>query len=349
MGFGDIIKRSWRITWHYRALWLLGLFAGITGWSSSGGSSGNSGNSFSNSTSRGLGSSGSEQQFLSFVERAVPVLIAVGLAIFVISILWWILGIAARGGLVQAVNEIEERRQPFLGAAWNAGFGKFWTIFGLELLLKLPLAIVAIGIVAAVLVPLITALIRTGGDLSSSSAASIIAPMCGGLAIGIPLLLVLSFVFGIMYVIALRFVMLYDMGAVDAARESWRAFRGRFKDTALMWLINWGLNIVAGLVIAIPIVILVIALVLPAAIAGGTGHWSALAVSIGVLVLVVLAISFLYTAIWGTFTSALWTVFFRRFTGMEARSLEQIPRRPAPQPAPAAVQQGSGLLRNSRS
>jgi hypothetical protein len=41
MGFGDIIKRAWKITWRYRALWVLGLFAGVTGSSGGGGGGGN--------------------------------------------------------------------------------------------------------------------------------------------------------------------------------------------------------------------------------------------------------------------------------------------------------------------
>lgn len=31
MEYGSIIKRAWKITWTYRYLWVLGLFAGITG------------------------------------------------------------------------------------------------------------------------------------------------------------------------------------------------------------------------------------------------------------------------------------------------------------------------------
>ena len=31
MDFGAIIKRSWQITWRYKALWVLGIFAGVSG------------------------------------------------------------------------------------------------------------------------------------------------------------------------------------------------------------------------------------------------------------------------------------------------------------------------------
>ena len=49
MDYGDIIKRSWRITWRYKALWVLGIFAGVSGCQAGGGSGGNSGGSGGNS------------------------------------------------------------------------------------------------------------------------------------------------------------------------------------------------------------------------------------------------------------------------------------------------------------
>ena len=42
MDFGAIIKRAWQITWRYKALWVLGVFAGVSG-CQSGGSGGGGG------------------------------------------------------------------------------------------------------------------------------------------------------------------------------------------------------------------------------------------------------------------------------------------------------------------
>lgn len=336
MGFGDIIKRSWKITWRYRALWVLGLFAGVTGASSGGGSSGG-GNLGSNSGSSGGLPSGMDLQGLrSGFERLLPLIIVVTLGIVVISLVWWILSVAARGGLVHAVNAIEQGEPLSLGAAWNAGFRRFGSLFGLGLLLALPVAVIGLLMAAVILLPIVIPLLR--GDTPSAAA---VVPVCGSLIIGVPVLIVLSVVIGIMQELGLRFVMLYDMRAVAAIGESWRAFRGRLKDTLLIWLINLGLNLAAGLALAIPLIIIVVALIIPSVVAGVAGKWGALAAMLAVLFVLMMAISLFFTAVWGTFTSTLWTIFFRRFTGMEVLaepSAQQPPLAPAP-PDPPAVPQ----------
>ena len=335
MGFGDIIKRAWTITWRYRALWVLGLFAGVTG-ASGGGGGGGRGNynfgSMGSNTGSGSGRLGSGLDgaaMLRVLEKLLPIIIVVTFGLIIIGIVWWILSVAARGGLVFAVNEIEEGRTMSLGGAWNAGFARFWSIFGLSLLLALPVLALSLIVVLLIAVPFAITL-ASGGK----PGAAAIVPMCGTLAIGVPLLIVLSIVLGLLHTLALRYVMLMHHGAVQAIGESWHAFRTRFKDTALMWLIGLGLNVAAGVVLAIPVVIITVAIVIPAVLLAVSGNWAAFAAIVAVAVLLLMVISFAYTAVWGTFSSALWTVFFRRFTGMEVSPAAQEPVPSAP-PLPA--------------
>ena len=64
------------------------------------------------------------------VQHWLPFIIIVVLLLFLIGIAFAVIGIGARGGLVWAVNEIEEGRAPRLGEAWNAGFARFWSLLG---------------------------------------------------------------------------------------------------------------------------------------------------------------------------------------------------------------------------
>ncbi len=136
MRFGEIIKKAWHITWHYRWLWVLGMFAGVTGGSSGGGGGSGGGNSSSLRQSFGSGTGGSGDACptceascrRSALDSVHP---RRHLLLFLIGIAFAIISIGARGGLVWAVNEIEEGRAPRLGEAWNAGFARFWSIFGL--------------------------------------------------------------------------------------------------------------------------------------------------------------------------------------------------------------------------
>ncbi len=334
MRFGEIISKAWKITWRYRALWVLGLFAGVTG-GGGGGGGGNYGNNFGSRTGTGSGSgnpfgSAELSRLGSQLTHWLP-LIVVGIAgLLVVGLVFAVLGIGARGALVWAVNEIEEGRRPALGESWNRGFARFWSLLGLGLLLGLPILVAVLLLVAAILIPLAGPLMR-GGE---PSLPAVIAPMCGALAIGIPLLLVAGVVLGIMQITGTRFIILDGMGAVHAAGEGWRAFRARIGDHILMFLINIGLNIAAGLAIAIPFVILALVTIVPAVIAGASGRWTTFGLAIAVFFLFVFAVSFIYRAIWGTFTSALWTIFYRRLTGRELLAPAWPPAPTSPVPGP---------------
>jgi hypothetical protein len=338
MGYGSIIKRAWKITWRYRALWVLGLFAGVSG--SSGGGSGGGNYNF-NSLNSGSGSNSNPfasvdgRAFLRTLESLLPVIVVGTLLLIVIGIAWWILSVAARGGLVFAVNEIEDGRPMRLGAAWNAGFARFWSIFGVAFILALPVFVLMMVVLLLIFVPVMVPLLR--GD---SPGPGVLAPICGTLIIGVPLLIVMSLVLSLLSELALRYVMLSGHGAMSAIGESWRAFRSRFKDTALMWLIGMGLNMAAGFALAIPLVILTIVAIVPAVIAGAVGKWAVAIATGAVAFLLIMALSFAFTAVWGTFSSALWTVFFRRFTGMEVlpQAAESVPLSPAGYPAAETVQ-----------
>jgi len=153
-----------------------------------------------------------------------------------------------------------------------------------------------------------------------------------------------SVILGSMRVLGERSIMLDDTGVLASASGAWRTFRARLKDTLIMWFINLGLNIVSGLVIAIPLVIIIVAAVVPAVFSVSSGSWTTVAVTSGIAVLLVTLLLMAYTAIWGTFTSALWTVFYRRLTGREvlvatplapaAPAVTAAPQPPAPPVAP---------------
>jgi hypothetical protein len=313
MRFGEIIEKAWKLTWRYRYLWVLALFAGITGPAGGGGGGNfNSGSSFPSGSDASSGNP-FDAGFFSEIGRWLPIIVLVVSLWIILSLAWAVLGVAARGGLIWAVDEIESGRVPRLGQAWSVGFSRFWRMFGLSLLLGLPVMVLLLLLLAGIFGPLAFAAMK-GGD----AFAGAIAPVCGTLVIGVPLLIVFGVVLGIMQVIAHRSIMLEGAHVMEAARGAWRLFRSRVKDTLLMWLVSWGLSIGASIVLAIPIVLLTIALLLPAMVAGFAGNWGPLIGAGVVWLLIVLVVSFAYTAFWGTFTSALWTIFYRRLVGREA-------------------------------
>ena len=330
MRFGEIIRRAWHITWRYRWLWILGMFAGITGGTGGGGGSGGS-SSYSKPFGSGTGGSSADlpdmHSVLAAAQHWLPFILIVLLLLFLIGIAFAIISIGARGGLVWAVNEIEEGRAPTLGESWNAGFGRFWSIFGLGVLLQLPIVLAGLLMALLVLAPIVGPLMR--GD--SPDAAMVVAPVCGVLAIGLPLLFVAGLVLGVMYITGVRFVVLDGMGTTHAAGESWRALRARLGDHALMYVISFGLSLAAGFALAIPIIVLSVVTIVPAVVAAMSKSWGVFAALIGVFTLLIVMLGLAFSAVWGTFTSAMWTIFFRRLTGREVVAAMPV-RSPAPMP-----------------
>jgi hypothetical protein len=335
MGFGDIVKRAWEITWRYKVLWVLGIFAGVSGCTSSFGSSGSSNSGGRGGSSRG--GSGSDE-VLRQVERfshqlsgMVVTLAIIGAALALIGVVWWLLGIAARAGLVHGVNEAQEGRKVALGEAWSAGFQRWGSVFFLELVLKVPIFVIVLAILVAVIVPIVRLGVTNATESSQVLAA--LAPICGVLAIGVPLLLVLSYVFGVLYLTALRFIVLDGQSATASLGSAWRAFRERFKDHFLMYLFNWLLNVASSMILSIPLVLIALALIVPAAVgAAATNNLNALWAGIAGMVALMIPLTLLYTGIWGTYTSALWTIFFRRMTGREVLVAAAAPATAVPQP-----------------
>jgi hypothetical protein len=320
--YGEIIKQAWRITWRYKALWVLGVFAGVSGCQSGGSSGGGGrggGEGFRDFSSTGMDFDGLSQ-VPEMLAQLVPLLIALGIVVFMMGVVWLVFGVAARGGLVTAVSEIEEGRQHGLGTLWGAGFKRFWSVLGLEILMSLPVLLVTLVMLYGIFAPL-------AGSLFAGQApgAEVVAPIFGSLCVGVPVLIVLSLLLGVLRLIAMRYIMLGGQGAFEAIGNSWRFFRVRIKDTVLMYLVNAGLNLVAGIALAIPAVIISVAAVVPVVMAASDNNWGAITAPIVIGVVALILLSLLYTGIWGTYTSALWTLFFRRVAGMQPAMASSAP------------------------
>ncbi len=312
MDFGAIIKRSWQITWRHKALWVLGIFAGVSG--CTGGTGGSSPGGSGQGVGGDMGAGTHEfARVWESVQAWIPLMVGVFVLLVFAGILWWVFAIAARGGLIAGVNSIEEGHEQQLGALWRAGFVRFWSLVGVDIVLALPLIVVGVVMTVIVLVPVIGA-ISAGGR----PGFAMLAPMCGSLALGVPLLLVGGFVLGIMRLIAQRYVMLGGQGAIEATGNSWRFFRARFKDSALMYLVNFALNVASSIVLAVPVIAIGVALAVPLATAVVSREWGVVAAALPIGILAFTLLGLAYNAVWGTYTSTLWTIFFRQVSGMTA-------------------------------
>jgi hypothetical protein len=337
MDYTDILKKAWRVAWRYKILWLFGFFAGAGAGAGGGGNSGSGVRS----------GSGSSQQFTqanwnqvtAFLERYMVVLVLAGLLLVLFGFVMLIISVAARGGLIHLINEAEEGRPVAARDGWRVGFAKWWRVFGVGFLAGLPSLVLALFI-AGILGAGVVMAIRTGSF--STVGSRLIGTFVGGGCLILVLGLVAVFlgvVLSIAAELGLRYVVLQDHGAIEALKEGWHDLwskRGAF----LMWLIQVGIGIAYGIIVAIVGAVLII----PGVLAGIAGAWAVTGVMVGIAAIVLIVPSSAYAA----FFHAVWTIFFRKMTGMEPApavaapmpggSYPMMPPPPYP-PAPVAPQQ----------
>ena len=293
MDYGGIIKKAWNITWRYRVLWILGLFAG-------GASGGGSSSNFSQS----------EEEFdpsqfdsaLQWMSENVALIAAGVMILLVIGLALWILSVAARGGLIHLVNEAEEGHPVRLGDGWGVGFSKWGRVFLIDLVLYLPFMILLVVMLFAALMPVISA--AEGSDPMPA-----LFSMCGALVFGGLILMVLGFVIALLENMAIRHGILDDTPAMQSIGAGWSDFRSRFKDLFVMWLIMLAIGLGFGMIIGVVGAMFGVAMAF--AVMGGA--WPVATMMGFVLFLVML----LPQAVFGTFSSAIWTIFFRYMTGRQ--------------------------------
>jgi len=313
----DLLKRAWNITWRYKALWILGLFAGAMG------GGGSSGGSSYQTGSDDFGRTG--DQFGRWLETNFGLVLILLGALLIVGIALWILGIAAQGGIAHGTNEAAEGRTPALGDAWSVGFAKWGRTFMVQFVLGLPL-------LAIVLVFSMVALASTAGGLASDNSFGVAAGSAG-LCLVAPLLIVVliaaAFIIGIISPVAIRYGVLRDMTFGVAIKQAWSDLWAK-KGLFVFWLVMLLPGVAYGVAIAIVVVPVAIAIVFLA-----MGEQYALAALIGLLLILVLMVP---NAIYATFVHSAWTLFFRKLAGLEPVMATEAPAYAPPAYAPPAAE-----------
>lgn len=324
MDYMGILKRAWGVTWRYKILWLFGFFAGAGGFG--GGSGYRTG-------------SGTWQpdvaQAQRFIEQYLGFIIVGAIALVVFILVMLIIGTAARGGLIHLVNEAEEGREVRAGDGWRVGFSKWWRLFGVGFLAALPALILAIIIAFMVGAAVVTAA-RSGSvqDIGSALGGMIVGGLCLIVVLGV-IVAVLSVILGISAQLGFCYVVLEDRGAIDSLKQGWRDVFGK-RGAFVMYLVQIAVAIVFSILAVIVVFPGTMAMLVGVLPVGG------LLLLLGGLVLLVAG------AVYGAFYHSVWTIFFRRMTGMEPAPAVVAPVAPAgypgsfppapPMPAPPAPQ-----------
>jgi len=301
MNYGKLISRAFQITLRHRFLWLLGILAG------------GAGGSFQYSYGGHENQSGRVDSFdhvAAWALAHLPLVILLGLALFLIVIFFVVLSIIAKAGLIASVADIEKQQTVSFVSGMDAGYHAFWRVLGVDLLVGLGI----LSAIASAALPVVTLV------LTKHYVAAVL------LGVSLLLPLIAAFIYlGLLLMYAERLAVAAAAGVIDSLTRAHRILFGFKGEVLLVWLIAIALAL--GISFATFLVILIIAL---PHIAAGIAVYLTLGliptlIYAAVPALMLFATTLLLTGITNTFQSSYWTLAYLELT------------KPPAQPTPAVL------------
>jgi hypothetical protein len=307
MDYGGLLKRAWDITWNNKFLWILGFLAGL---GSGGGSNFNFRNFGGGGPSGPSGQAPTPELPPELVGSIGLIVVALLCVLFLVWIVVWVIGTIANGGLIGAVNQIEDEGSSSFGRGWSAATPKMWRLLGISLATAIPGLIV---VVAGVILALPALGLMAAGEEEIGGAAF------GLLACLVPLICIASLaglVLGILKTFADRAAMLEDESVIEAYKRGWNILIPNIGPAILIFLIQIVIGFVIGLIMLIPLGIALAPLVgggVLAAFSDSGMVGAPLFIVGGCLFLVFLVIAVVVGAVQTTFFSSVWTLAYREW------------------------------------
>jgi hypothetical protein len=262
----NILKRSFNITFNYRALWIFGMLLALT----TGGGGGNGGGGNGGSSNGGQPGFNGQNPFTGFPHITPAIYNAlIGVTIGLVCIIL-ILSVAAafaryvsETALIRMVDEHEKSGEKLtVRQGFKLGWSRAaWKMFLMDLLVGLSFMVAFILLLAVAAMPLLV-------WLTKSSPLQILGSVIAG---GLMLLVIFA---AVIVGLAISLVMLFakravaleeDLGVRASIRRGYEMVKGRLSDVFLMGVIMFGVGLLWALV-SIPIIL---ALVAAAALFGG--------------------------------------------------------------------------------
>ena len=210
MNIGEVLSRTWKITWKHKVLWIFGILAGCAG----GGGNGGGGNPLSYSyNSQDL------PPWLDNMQRiqinipewqiALIVIMAILFALLLVA-LFIFLGTVGKVGLIRGAQQADgDAEKITFGELFSGSMRYFWRVFGLYLL---------VVILFIVVITILTLLAIMGTVLTIGLALICLIPLA---CVLVP---VLWFVWVIVEQASIAIV-IEDLGILDGLRRGWEVVR----------------------------------------------------------------------------------------------------------------------------
>jgi hypothetical protein len=319
--YGELIRRSWRMVWRHRFLWVLGLFAASTVGSCA--PTGGGGPAQYQVGPRDV--EGLPPQLESAL-RQIPwewlaswqALALIVVAAALLGLAFLIISLIAQGAMSEATANLALERDSTLGGAWRTGLRLFWRYLGLWLVL------IGVGLLAVAATALAVGAMVAMASLAGDTARWVFIVV--GALLGLAALLLAAPAFIALTIVAAfaqRAMAVENVGPLSALETGFRLVRSHLGTSALAWLINLALSIAAGAVIVAAAIVLAIPLGGIAAVLYTTTGMSVATVSYAAVGIVTFGLAlWLVGGAINSFFWSYWTYIYLRLTGRLTERLD---------------------------
>lgn len=303
--FGEVLTRAWQIIWRHKVLWIFGILAGC----GRGGGRFNSGSQGGGNGNGGFGQL--PPQILRILQTIQENLTLFVMGICIFALLVWAITIflstIGRIGLIRGTYQAETGAERLLfGQVFSESTPYFWRIFGLSLIVAIPILIVFAALIAGLVALAVSA--SQGSDAGRFGLIGMVPLFIGCLCLLIPVMFVVSMIIRQ----AENAIVLEDMRVMPAISRGWDVFRANLGPIILMAIILAVIALVIGFVLAIPVILIVFPSVI-AFIAGDSQNWTPL-ILMTVGLCIYLPILLVLNGIMTAYTESAWTLTYMRLT-----------------------------------
>lgn len=297
MEFGEVLKRSWEITWKHKGLWVLGILASCSGGGGGGGSSGGQAGSSFRGYNFGQGDFPELEHWLNNIspETITAIALALGCLVLLLALLALVVGAIGQAGLIAGFDLADAGHPVTLSEAFQRGLQSFWKVL-------------AIQVIVGVLILILAVVLGLGGGLFA------VATLGLGVLCLLPLICLLvpaALAVGVYTMLAQVAVVVENLTLGEAFRRAWEVLRANLGPVVLMALILILGGGLVSLVLALPVLLVALPALTGALIGGDQNLTTGLVVS-GLCFLGLLPLLILANGILQTFVTGAWTVSYRR-------------------------------------
>ena len=301
MDYSGTLSKGWGITWRHKWMWLLTLIPALAGLITFGISYAQQGMM--------LDDLGTAPEVLLSQMGSLMLLNCLSV---IIALLFAVVGLATRGGLIAAVAGIDRGESYTFGRAFRAGWRKLLPLIGMSLLLIGGFILLSVAVAMIFVVVFSVSAFASGSGQSESLWAGLglvgILGVCCAMIVFIGVALVVNLV----YPFAFRGIVLGDLGVIDSLRHGWRVMRENLGEIILLALPFFGIYLLlAGVYVVFTVGSSFAGIMAgdPSAMTGGFGWEFVLFFILWTLISAVLA----------AWQSATFTLAYGQWTGKEAQ------------------------------